>query len=214
MRGRGTSGPHASPAVDGQRDGFGAREWSSRICSPGHATLKSYEADLDRRLDRLTALVPTHPAGGKLQTVIRNIRRHLFVFIQIVISRRPTTARSGRCAPMRSTARSPTASATHGALPSRRHQVGHRNRAPKINPGHRRHPPHPPRNAAADLHIDRATPSSCRRQCHHANRGSVDIRADVRCRQEGKIVASAPKTKASKKIITFTVTLRGTKPPV
>ena len=46
------------------------------------ATLKSYEADLDRRLDRLMALVPSHPAGGKLQTVIRKIRRHLFVFVQ------------------------------------------------------------------------------------------------------------------------------------
>jgi transposase len=46
------------------------------------ATLKTYEADLDRRLDRLMALVPRHPAGAKLQTVIRKIRRHLFVFVQ------------------------------------------------------------------------------------------------------------------------------------
>lgn len=46
------------------------------------ATLKAYEADLDRRLDRLMALVPSHPAGGKLQTVIKKTRRHLFVFVQ------------------------------------------------------------------------------------------------------------------------------------
>ncbi len=46
------------------------------------ATLKSYEADLDRRLDRLMALSPCHPAGRKLQTVIRKCRRHLFVFVQ------------------------------------------------------------------------------------------------------------------------------------
>ncbi len=46
------------------------------------ATLKSYEADLDRRLDRLMALVPSHPAGDKLQTVIKKIRRYLFVFVQ------------------------------------------------------------------------------------------------------------------------------------
>lgn len=46
------------------------------------ATLKSYEADLDRRLDRLMALVPTHPAGVKLQTVIRKTRHQLFVFVQ------------------------------------------------------------------------------------------------------------------------------------
>jgi transposase len=45
------------------------------------ATLKAYEADLDRRLDRLMALVPTHPAGAKLQTVIKKNRRHLFVFV-------------------------------------------------------------------------------------------------------------------------------------
>jgi transposase len=46
------------------------------------ATLKSYAADLDRRLDRLMALVPSHPAGGKLQAVIKKTRRHLFVFVQ------------------------------------------------------------------------------------------------------------------------------------
>ncbi|WP_245457235.1 MULTISPECIES: group II intron maturase-specific domain-containing protein [unclassified Mesorhizobium] len=33
--GRVTSGPRASPVAGGQRDGFGAREWSSNICSPG-----------------------------------------------------------------------------------------------------------------------------------------------------------------------------------
>jgi len=46
------------------------------------STLKTYAADLDRRLDRLMALVPSHPAGGKLQTVIKKSRRHLFVFVQ------------------------------------------------------------------------------------------------------------------------------------
>jgi transposase len=46
------------------------------------ATLKSYAADLDRRLDRLMTLVPSHPAGGKLQAVIKKTRRHLFVFVQ------------------------------------------------------------------------------------------------------------------------------------
>ncbi len=45
-------------------------------------TLKTYEADLDRRLDRIMALVPSHPAGAKLQKVIRKTRRHLFVFVQ------------------------------------------------------------------------------------------------------------------------------------
>ena len=46
------------------------------------ATLKTYEADLDRRLDRIMALVPVHPAGIKLQAIIKKVRRHLFVFVQ------------------------------------------------------------------------------------------------------------------------------------
>ncbi|RUU13967.1 IS66 family transposase, partial [Mesorhizobium sp. USDA-HM6] len=45
------------------------------------ATLKTYEADLDRRLDRLMALIPSRPAGTKLQMVIKKIRRCLFVFV-------------------------------------------------------------------------------------------------------------------------------------
>jgi transposase len=45
------------------------------------STLKSCEADLDRRLDRLMALVPSHSAGTRLQTVIKKSRRHLFVFV-------------------------------------------------------------------------------------------------------------------------------------
>lgn len=47
----------------------------------GDATLKIYEADLNRRLDRLMRLMPTHKAGNKLQTIFKKIRRHLFVFV-------------------------------------------------------------------------------------------------------------------------------------
>src|SRR3954471_15635451 len=54
---------------------------SCRRATPPWAPAR-LEADLDRRLDRLMARVPSHPAGGKLQTVIRKIRRHLFVFVQ------------------------------------------------------------------------------------------------------------------------------------
>jgi transposase len=46
------------------------------------ATLKTYEVDLDRRLDRIMSLVPTHPAGAKLMKLIKKTRRHLFVFVQ------------------------------------------------------------------------------------------------------------------------------------
>jgi transposase len=45
------------------------------------STLKVYEADLERRLDRLLALAPTAPAGGKIQHVIKKVRPHLFVFL-------------------------------------------------------------------------------------------------------------------------------------
>ena len=45
------------------------------------STLKVYQADLDRRLDRLMSLVPTSRAGAKLHTIIRKSRRHLFVFM-------------------------------------------------------------------------------------------------------------------------------------
>jgi len=78
-------------AIDAGDPGFapGLKSLLKRACAIGRrrdrlsdATLKSYEADLDRRLDRLMARVPSHPAGGKLQTVIRKIRRHLFVFVQ------------------------------------------------------------------------------------------------------------------------------------
>jgi transposase len=44
-------------------------------------TLKAYERDLDRRLDGLLALRPTHKAGRKLQKTFREIRSHLFVFV-------------------------------------------------------------------------------------------------------------------------------------
>ena len=45
------------------------------------ATLKAYEADLNRRLDRLMSLAPTHQAGHKLHTIVKKVRRHLFVFV-------------------------------------------------------------------------------------------------------------------------------------
>ena len=44
-------------------------------------TLKIYEADLDRRLDRLMSLDPIHKAGSRIQKIIKKVRRHLFVFV-------------------------------------------------------------------------------------------------------------------------------------
>lgn len=45
------------------------------------ATLKSYEARLDARLDELMGRAPTCHAGVKLQRAIKKCRRHLFVFV-------------------------------------------------------------------------------------------------------------------------------------
>jgi transposase len=45
------------------------------------STLKIYEADLNRRLDRLMTLVPDGPPGQKLQKIIKKIRANLFVFV-------------------------------------------------------------------------------------------------------------------------------------
>ena len=68
--------------------GPGLKALLKRACAIGRrrenladSTLKAYEADLDRRLDRLMALKPTHKAGRKLQKMFREIRSHLFVFV-------------------------------------------------------------------------------------------------------------------------------------
>jgi transposase len=45
------------------------------------ATLKSYKAKLEARLDEVMARTPTHPAGVKLKEMIKRTRRFLFVFI-------------------------------------------------------------------------------------------------------------------------------------
>jgi transposase len=45
------------------------------------STLKSYLADLERRLNRLLSLEPAHAAGRKLQATIKAIRGNLFVFM-------------------------------------------------------------------------------------------------------------------------------------
>jgi transposase len=45
------------------------------------STLKSYLADLERRLNRLLSLEPAHAAGRKLRGTIKAIRGNLFVFM-------------------------------------------------------------------------------------------------------------------------------------
>lgn len=55
---------------------IGARR--DRLCD---ATLKSYAAKLERRLDALIARPPAAKAGVKLQRMIKKARAHLFVFV-------------------------------------------------------------------------------------------------------------------------------------
>jgi hypothetical protein len=69
--------------------GPGFKGLLNRACAIGRrradltdGTLRTYEADLNRRLDRMMALVPTHQAGLKLMQIIKKVRRHLFVFVQ------------------------------------------------------------------------------------------------------------------------------------
>ena len=66
----------------------GLKSLLKRACALGRrrgeladSTLKAYLADLERRLDRLLALRPVHPAGRKLQETSKAIRGNLFVFM-------------------------------------------------------------------------------------------------------------------------------------
>ena len=68
--------------------GPGLKGLLKRACAIGRrrpelkdSTLKAYQADLDRRLDRLLRLTPTHKAGLKLQKTFKEIRSHLFIFV-------------------------------------------------------------------------------------------------------------------------------------
>lgn len=45
------------------------------------STLKSNARKLERDLDRVMAITPTHAAGIKLKPMIKKIRRYMFVFV-------------------------------------------------------------------------------------------------------------------------------------
>ena len=66
----------------------GLKSLLQRACALGRrragladATLKTYLADLNRRLTRLLAFEPIHAAGRKLQKTIKAMRGNLFVFM-------------------------------------------------------------------------------------------------------------------------------------
>lgn len=77
-------------AIDAGDDVFAPnlRHLLGRACRIGRrrdkladATPKTYAARLESCLDEIMATLPTHPAGVKLQRVMKKIRRHLFVFV-------------------------------------------------------------------------------------------------------------------------------------
>jgi transposase len=45
------------------------------------ATLKAYQADMERRIDAILAKAPLHDAGHKTIRLIKKVRTHLFVFL-------------------------------------------------------------------------------------------------------------------------------------
>jgi transposase len=107
------------------------------------STLKIYEADLNRRLDRLMSLIPTHKAGGKLEKIIKKVRRQLFVF---VTNRDLTATNNGSERALRCAVKITNGlSQPMGSRALRRYPIRRRNRTAKINPSHRHHPPHPRR---------------------------------------------------------------------
>jgi transposase len=66
----------------------GLRKLLKRACAIGRrratladATLRTYNYQLDGKLDALLRLTPTHHQGKKLQDVIKGCRRYMFVFL-------------------------------------------------------------------------------------------------------------------------------------
>src|SRR5271169_6380772 len=102
-------------AIDSRDTGFapGFYKLLQRAVSIGHrrpdlkdTTLAQYQADLDRRLDRLLAASPTTEAGRLLARGIRKCRGDLFIFVTRRDVPPPTTIASVPCGPASSSARS------------------------------------------------------------------------------------------------------------
>lgn len=80
----------AQYAIDAGDTAFapGLRKLLKRACAIGHrrptladATLRTYNYQLDSKLDALLRLTPKHDEGKKLQDVIKGCRRYMFVFL-------------------------------------------------------------------------------------------------------------------------------------
>jgi transposase len=133
--------------------GPGLKGLLKRACAIGRrrpdladATLKAYQADLNRRLDKLMSLTPAHKAGHKLQKIIKKVRRHLFVFVTNREIEATNNGSERALRPLRRISqnhqRVPKRTGRH---PLRRHKIRRRDRPKTVHPSRRRHPPHPPR---------------------------------------------------------------------
>jgi transposase len=109
------------------------------------STLKTYEADLNRRLDRLMRLNPTDKAGRQIQIIIRKVRRHL---LRLRHQPRPRSdqqrLRAGAAPQRRLPQDHQWLSKRVGSQALRRHSLRRRNRTTTLDPRHRPHPPNPP----------------------------------------------------------------------
>ena len=110
------------------------------------STLKIYEADLNRRLDRLMSLIPTHKAGGKLQKIIQEGPPPSVRLRDQPRPHRDQQRLGEGAAPLRGLPQNhQRLSQPMGRRALRRYPIRRRNRTTKIDPSHRRHPPHPRR---------------------------------------------------------------------
>jgi len=110
------------------------------------STLKIYETDLNRRLDRLIGLTPTHTAGHRLQAMIKKDSSPSLRVRHKPRPHRHQQRLGARPAPLRRLSQDhQRLSQRMGRRALRRYPIRHRNRQAKINPSHRRHPSHPRR---------------------------------------------------------------------
>jgi hypothetical protein len=108
----------------------------------------AYQDELAKRLDDLMARKPTHHAGLTFQQVVRQVRRHLFIFMT---SRSPSAHEQWLRtlpAPLRNLPQDhqPLSDAL-GSRASRQHLLRHRNRALARHRRPRSPPPHTRRRA-------------------------------------------------------------------
>ena len=177
----------AQYAIDAGDTAFapGLRKLLKRACAIGHrrptladATLRTYNYQLDSKLDALLRLTPKHDEGKKLQDVIKGCRRYMFVFLNRAIP--PTNNGSEQalrpCVVYRKVTN--CFRSEMGGPPLRRYSIRHRNRAPQSHRRAGRHPLNSERSAARQNRaVSTATPHPTGEQLLHFLLGKIYKRA-------------------------------------